>query len=211
MREALTSASVVSWMSVSPPARSHRTTTTTASATASSARPHSAILRGASARPRRGTRADGGDAGQARPVPALADCARVRRAATPLILTAATALAACGGDQPQDRRFGTFTDCASVGHVTGAGDPRGDQRGLPEGGAEQPQGDLVAVRLARGGGRLCVEWRAAAAIRAPTAYALALRPPRAGGPVVQLEVSVLAGESPGAVLRAPGATAGREI
>src|SRR3954468_13365399 len=117
MREALTSASVVSWMSVSPPARSHRTTTTTASATASSARPHSAILRGASLRPMRGTLADAADAGQARTVPALADCARVRRGGTTLTLTAPTALAACGGAQPQDRRFGTFTDCASVGHV----------------------------------------------------------------------------------------------
>jgi hypothetical protein len=129
-----------------------------------------------------------------------------------LVATAAVALlAGCGGDQPQDRRFGTFTDCAGVGTPTTAADARGDQQGLAAGEAEQPQGDLLGLRLARGGGRLCVEYRAAAPIRAPTAYALALRPPDADEPVVQLEVLVLAGADPDVVLRTPDAQGGKEI
>jgi hypothetical protein len=121
------------------------------------------------------------------------------------------ALAGCGGDQPQDRRFGTFTDCATLGRVTAVSDVRGDQRGRTNGAPAQPQGDLVALRLARAGGRLCVEYRAAAPIRAPTAYALALRPPDGDAPVLQMETLVLAGEDPEVVLRTAGAVAGRHL
>ena len=67
-------------------------------------------------------------------------------------------LSACGDDSDQ-QEFGAFTDCATIGRPVVTNDPRGDQRrtnGTPDDSA--PQGDLVALRLARGGDRLCAEF-----------------------------------------------------
>lgn len=102
-------------------------------------------------------------------------------------------VAGCGGGD--DDRFGTFTDCATVGRPASVDDPRGDATGT-DAGAEAPQGDLLGLRVARGGGRLCAEFRAAGAIRPSAAYALALRPTGAETPVVQVQATVLAGTSP---------------
>lgn len=102
-------------------------------------------------------------------------------------------LVACGGN---DDRFGTFTDCASIGTPATASDPRGDQDGGLGAADATPQGDLVGLRIARGDGRLCAEFRAAGNIRPDAAYALVLRPTDAEAPVVQIQASVLGGANP---------------
>jgi hypothetical protein len=116
------------------------------------------------------------------------------------------ALAGCG--DADDHRFGTFTDCASVGAVTRTTDPAGDQRAAKgtraAAGADEPRGDLVAVGLARGGGDLCVEFQARARIEPAAAYVVTLRPQDAETPAVGLEATVLAGVEPEALLDAGG-------
>jgi hypothetical protein len=133
----------------------------------------------------------------------------VRRAAATSILAAAAAaaaltLAACG-DDAGTQEFGTFTDCAKVGRPVVTHDPKGDQRrtnGTPDDSA--PQGDLVALRLARGGDRLCAEFQAASRVRPYVAYVVTMRPQDRESPVVQLEATVLAGQPPEAQLDATG-------
>ena len=129
------------------------------------------------------------------------------RRAIPLLaaIAAAPALVACGGDDPQQRSFGTFTDCATLGRPVVAGDPAGDQRrtnGTPDDSA--PQGDLVRLRLTRSATRLCAEFQAKDPIRPYAAYVLTLRPQDGDTPAVQLEATVLAGQPPDAKLDAGG-------
>jgi hypothetical protein len=130
----------------------------------------------------------------------------VRRAATSILATVAVALtlAACGDDSDQ-QEFGAFTDCATIGRPVLTNDPKGDQRrtnGTPDDSA--PQGDLVALRLARGGDRLCAEFQAASPIKPYVAYVVTMRPQDRDTPVVQLEATVLAGQPPEAQLDATG-------
>lgn len=118
---------------------------------------------------------------------------------------AALVLVGCGaGDGAEDHRFGTFTDCSSVGAVTSSTDPPGDQRGGRAGAQERPDGDLLAVGLARGGDRLCAEFRVGGEIVAGAAYVVTLRPQDAERPVVQLEATVLSGTEPEALLDTSG-------
>jgi hypothetical protein len=139
------------------------------------------------------------------------DCAAVfrqatRRTATAAVLATTCALMACGsGDDA--KRFGTVTDCAKVGRVTAAADPAGDQRGGKAGAPPAPYGDLTALRVARGGGRLCAEFRAKAPIKPYAAFLLVLRPRDTATPVVQVEATVLAGQKPSALLN-PGGSRG---
>jgi hypothetical protein len=117
-------------------------------------------------------------------------------------LTAAVVVAGCG---PKEDEFGTFTDCAKIGPVATVNDPAGDQRGRLAGKPAQPQGDLVRLRVARQGGKLCVEFRAAATIKPPVAYVLVMRPQHAEKPIAQLEATVLSGADPEVLLQArPG-------
>jgi hypothetical protein len=116
-------------------------------------------------------------------------------------LAAVGVLSACGG---AGTSYGTFTDCAKIGRVATVADAKGDQRGRLAGATAQPQGDLVRLRVARGGGRLCVEFEAAAKIKPPVAYVLVMRPHDAET-AVQLEATVLAAQNPDALLQArPG-------
>jgi hypothetical protein len=137
----------------------------------------------------------------------LAHCAAVPRPTRtlPAVLLAAAvaALSACGGSDG-DQQFGTVTDCTRIGRVTQVADPAGDQRADKAGAAPAPQGDLVALRLARGGGRLCAEFRTKAQIKPYAAFVLLLRPTGAQTPVVQLEATVLSGEKPKALLNPGG-------
>jgi hypothetical protein len=125
----------------------------------------------------------------------------LRRARLPLaaLLCAAGAavLAGCGGGTVH---HGTFTDCATVGPPSVTTDPRGDESGGSGKAAEAPQGDLLVLRIARGGGRLCVEFQAAGPIAPSAAYAVALRPADRDTPLVQLEALVLAAAAPHAQL-----------
>lgn len=133
--------------------------------------------------------------------------ARSRRAHAAVVgvLLAALALGGCGsGDAAGDHRFGTFTDCASIGSVTRSADPAGDQRGLRKDGPQRPDGDLLAVGLSRGGDRLCAEFRTRAPIESGAAFVVTLRPQDADGPVVLLEATVLPGSEPEAMLDAQG-------
>jgi hypothetical protein len=133
----------------------------------------------------------------------------VRRPATTLLAAAwaaaaALALAGCG-DDAGNAEYGTFTDCASVGRPVVTSDPAGDQRrtkGTPADAARQ--GDLTRLRLARGGDRLCAEFRVAAPVHPFVAYVLTMRPQERDTPVVQLEATVLAGQPPEAQLDASG-------
>jgi hypothetical protein len=136
----------------------------------------------------------------------LEDSAAVRRAATSILaaVAAALALSACG-DDADTQEFGTFTDCAALGRPIVTSDPNGDQRrtsGTP--GDAAPQGDLVGLRLARSGDRLCAEFQAAAPVKPYVAYVLTMRPQDRETPVVQLEATVLAGQPPEAQLDATG-------
>jgi hypothetical protein len=129
----------------------------------------------------------------------------VRRASAILasgvaLVAAVLALSACGSDNDANS-FGTFTDCTKVGPVATVQDPTGDQAGRTAGKAPQRQGDLTRLRVARRGGKLCVEFRAAANIKPSVAYVLAMRPDRAETPLVQLEATVLSGENPSALLQ----------
>jgi hypothetical protein len=139
----------------------------------------------------------------------MPDCAAVPRPPTQRTLTAilvaaaVPTLAACGGSG-DDQRFGTVTDCARVGRVTQVADPAGDQRTNKRGATPAPMGDLTALRLARGAGRLCAEFRTKAPIRPYAVFALQLRPTGADTPVVQLEATVLSGEKPKALLNPGG-------
>jgi hypothetical protein len=143
--------------------------------------------------------------GRAAPTP-LEDSAAVRRAATSILAAAAAALAlAACGDDAGHREFGTFTDCSTVGRPVVTNDPKGDQRrtnGTPDDSA--PQGDLVRLRLARSGDRLCAEFQAPAAVKPYVAYVLTMRPQDRDTPVVQLEATVLAGQRPEALLDGTG-------
>jgi hypothetical protein len=118
-------------------------------------------------------------------------------------LAAVGVLSGCAGSGG-DNSYGTFTDCAKIGRVATVADAAGDQRGRLAGASAQPQGDLVRLRVARHGGRLCVEFEAAATVKPPVAYALAMRPHDAET-AVQLEATVLAAQDPEALLQArPG-------
>ncbi|MCW3020776.1 MAG: hypothetical protein JWR30_98 [Conexibacter sp.] len=118
-------------------------------------------------------------------------------------------LAGCGSDNAN--RYGTFTDCAKIGPVATVHDPAGDQRGRLAGKPAQPQGDLVRLRVARRGGKLCAEFRAAAPIKPSVAYVLAMRPRDAETPIAQLELTVLAAQNPGALLQARAGDAFRKL
>jgi hypothetical protein len=138
----------------------------------------------------------------------------VRRASGILVggaaaLAVAGALAGCGSDAAHS--FGTFTDCAKIGPVATVHDPAGDQRGRLADKPAQPQGDLLRLRVARRGGKLCAEFRAAAPIKPPVAYVLAMRPRDAETPLTQLEVTVLAAQNPGALLQARAGDAFRKL
>jgi hypothetical protein len=138
----------------------------------------------------------------------------VRRASGILVggaaaLAVVVALAGCGSDDANS--YGTFTDCAKIGPVATVRDPAGDQRGRLAGKAAQPQGDLVRLRVARRGGRLCAEFRAAAQVKPSVAYVLAMRPRDAETPVTQLEVTVLAAQNPRALLQARAGDAFRKL
>lgn len=105
------------------------------------------------------------------------------------------------------KRYGTFTDCASIATPVVTDDPRGDQR-VTKGdkAGSSPQGDLVRLRLAkdRRGDRLCAEFQAAGEVKPYVAYVLTMRPQDAETPVVQLNVTVLGGEAPRATLDTTG-------
>jgi hypothetical protein len=138
----------------------------------------------------------------------------VRRASGILVGGAAAlgvvmTLAGCGSDDAN--RYGTFTDCAKIGPVATVHDPADDQRGRLAGKPAQPQGDLVRLRVARRGGKLCAEFRAAAPIKPSVAYVLAMRPRGAETPVAQLELTVLAAQNPGALLQARAGDAFRKL
>jgi len=127
-----------------------------------------------------------------------------RRARLPLVAllcaaAVAPVLAGCGGGGVH---HGTFTDCAKVGRPAVATDPTGDVSGATRGASAAPQADLVSLRIARGGGRLCVEFRTAGPIAPSAAYAVALRPTDRDTPLVQLEAIVLAAAAPHAQLSA---------
>lgn len=126
------------------------------------------------------------------------------------LLAVAVAVAACGSDAG-GKSFGTFTDCAEIGPLATVQDPSGDQAGRLAGKAPQPQGDLTRLRVARRGGRLCVEVRAATDIKPPVAYVLVMRPRHAEAPVVQLEATVLAAQAPEALLQARVGDAFRKV
>jgi hypothetical protein len=130
----------------------------------------------------------------------------IRRTATAAVLATACALAACGSSSDA-RRFGTVTDCATVGRLTQVADPAGDQRGGKAGAPPAPSGDLTALRIARGGGRMCAEFRTKAQIKPYAAFLLVLRPRDSDTPVVQVEATVLAGQKPAALLN-PGGRGG---
>ena len=125
------------------------------------------------------------------------------------LVAAVLALASCGSNG--GNRFGTFTDCAKVGPVATVTDPKGDQAGRLAGKTAQPQGDLTRLRVARRGGRLCVEFQAAADVKPAVAYVLVMRPRGADAPVVQLEATVLAAQSPDALLQARAGDAFRKV
>jgi hypothetical protein len=108
-------------------------------------------------------------------------------------------VAGCGGGE-EPHHFGTFTDCSAIGPLTTVTDRARDQRGDLAGAAPQPQGDLLALRVARHDRRLCAEFRARAPIAPSAAYVLALRPQTSDTPVVQLEATVLAASAPEALL-----------
>ena len=95
--------------------------------------------------------------------------------------------------------------------MTQVPDPAGDQRGGKAGSPPAPQGDLTALRLARGGGRLCAEFRTKGDIKPYAAFVLALRPTDADTPVVQVEATVLAGQKPSALLNPGKGTTFRTI
>jgi hypothetical protein len=117
------------------------------------------------------------------------------------------ALTACGSGDAA-KRFGTVIDCAKVGRLTQVADAAGDQRGGRSGAPPAPYGDLTALRLARGGGRLCAEFRTKGDIKPYAAFLLVLRPRDADTPAVQVEATVLAGQKPAALLN-PGSQGDR--
>jgi hypothetical protein len=110
-------------------------------------------------------------------------------------------------DDKSDQKFGTFTDCASFATPVVTNDPKGDQRTTKGEKVEaSPQGDLIRLRLAKDakGDRLCAEFQAAKPIEPYVAYVLTMRPQDADTPVVQLEVVVLGGQAPTAMLDTGG-------
>jgi hypothetical protein len=113
-------------------------------------------------------------------------------------LALALAASGCGQDAPRQRTFGTLTDCAAIGPVATSTDPPGDQRDGRGRRAAKPldQGDLLGLRIARRGGRLCAEFRVAGAVASATAFVLALRPQDRDAPLVRLQTTVLGGEDP---------------
>jgi hypothetical protein len=142
----------------------------------------------------------------------LAASTSARRAWAVSAAATVVLLAGCGsGDAGSQQRYGSFTDCATVGRVSRSTDPAGDQRGRLAGAPAEPQGDLVGIALSRGRGRLCVEFSARAAIRPSAAYVIVLRPAEAERPVVQLEATVLATAAPEALLGDGTADAFRKV
>jgi hypothetical protein len=125
-------------------------------------------------------------------------------AGTTATIAAALALTACG--QTDDTlNFGSFSDCAKIGHPVSASDPAGDQRsskGVKT--SAEPKGDLLGLRVAKSPTQLCAEFEAAAPIRPYAAYVLTMRPQAADTPVIQLEASVLAGQAPEVLLDTTG-------
>jgi hypothetical protein len=125
----------------------------------------------------------------------------VLRTAQRLLPAVALALLAAGcGSAGDQHRFGTVTDCTKVGPITQVDDPAGDQRGKGPDASPQPQGDLAGLRIARGRGQLCVEFRTRGAIKPFAAFLLVLHPRTAAAPVVQLQASVLSAQPPSAML-----------
>ncbi|QEC49388.1 hypothetical protein FSW04_18640 [Baekduia soli] len=114
------------------------------------------------------------------------------------LLGAAALLAGCGSDQP--KLYGTLTDCTKIGRPTQLDDPGDDQRGRRPGDPKLTQGDLVSVRIARGPGGLCVEYRTQGTVKPAVAFVLVLRPRTAETPVVQLETTVLGAADPAAMI-----------
>ena len=131
-----------------------------------------------------------------RPIGILAGCTAT--------IAAVCALTACG--QTDDTlNFGHFTDCAKIGRPVVTNDPSGDQRASKNAKVDaEPKGDLLRLRVAKGGGQLCAEFEVDAPVRPYVAYVLAMRPQDAETPVVQLEASVLAGQAPEVLLDASG-------
>lgn len=117
-------------------------------------------------------------------------------------LAAVLTLSGCGGEAGGGRTFGTITDCATVGPLAIANDPAGDQRDDRGRRVAVPvkEGDLRRLRIARRGNRLCAEFTVAGTVSPATAYVLALRPQGTDTPLVQLEATVLGGQSPKTLL-----------
>jgi hypothetical protein len=140
------------------------------------------------------------------------DSAAVRRRvfitiAAAFLAVVAASIATKSGEDDAVKSYGTFTDCSSFAQPVVTNDPKGDQRTTKgETTAASPQGDLIALRLAKDpkGDRLCAEFTAAAQIQPYVAYVLTMRPQATETPVVQLEVTVLGGEAPKALLDTSG-------
>lgn len=127
--------------------------------------------------------------------------------AAAFLAVVAASIATKAGDDDRVKSYGTFTDCAKLGEPVVTNDPEGDQRTTKGGTVEKsPQGDLIRLRLAKDakGDRLCAEFQAAGPVKPYVAYVLTMRPQDAETPLLQLETTVLGGESPKASLDVSG-------
>lgn len=111
-------------------------------------------------------------------------------------------MVALGGCRSEDHRaahsFGTLVDCSQVGRVTSVSDPVGGIRPNIPATAKGPVVppalpgiDLRRVSVARGGGRLCVEFRTAEAADHPLALELIARQKEQGDSAGEVVVDVL--------------------
>jgi hypothetical protein len=117
----------------------------------------------------------------------------VAASAVLLVIVAVTTL----GRKDDTENFGKFTDCAKIGTPVTTNDPAGDQRRSK--GAKiksSPQGDLLSLRVAKNATQVCAEFTANAPIRPYVAFVLTMRPQATDTPVVSIESTVLAGQSP---------------
>jgi hypothetical protein len=109
------------------------------------------------------------------------------------------------GQKDDTENFGAFTDCAKIGTVIAVDDAAGDQRRSKGATLKaSPQGDLLRFRIAKNATQVCAEFTAAAKIRPYVAYVVTMRPQAADTPVVQVEATVLAGQSPDAYIDTTG-------